>query len=218
MISTTFLRSRLAALLLLLPGAAAPALAIASPEDEARATVQATIDEVLPVLRNQQLSRDDKVAQLTEIAERRFDLKLMTGLILGRTRRQLSPPQQDEFLAEFKRHLTVTYADSMQRVRDERVEITGSRVEPNGDVTVKSRIVGGAANGVRLDYRLRSSSSTWRVIDVFIEDLSVAQNFRSQVQEIVSSSGPDRLIATLRAKNDKAEAERRAAPASAPAP
>jgi phospholipid transport system substrate-binding protein len=188
----------------LLLAAAAPAAA--DPQQEARAAVQATIDEVLPVLRDAQLSQDDKVARLTEIAERRFDLKLMTALILGRTRRQLTPQQQDEFFEEFKRHLTVTYSDSLQRVRDERVELTGSRVEPGGDVTVRSRIVGGSADGVRLDYRLRGSDGSWRIIDVFIEDISVAQNFRSQVQEIVATSGPEQLITTLRRKNDRAEA------------
>ena len=59
------------------------------------------------------------------------------------------------------------------------------------------------AGGVTVDYRLRAKSGPWRVIDVFIEGVSVVQNFRSQVQEIVANKGADQLISILREKNDK---------------
>ena len=57
-------------------------------------------------------------------------------------------------------------------------------------------------------YRLRSKTSPWRVIDIFIEGVSVVQNFRTQVQEIVSTKGADQLISILREKNDQKAATR----------
>ena len=207
MISTTSTMSRAAlvgALAMLLWGGASDS-ARAS-ESEARAAIEQTLDEVLPVIHDAALTRDEKVERLTEIADRRFDLKRMTALILGRNRRKLTPDQRNEFLEEFKRHLTVTYADSLDRVSNERVELTGSRAETNGDVTVRSMIVGGNADGVKLDYRLRSKDGPWRVIDISVEGVSVAQNFRSQVQEIISAHGADRLIEILRDKNNEGTA------------
>jgi phospholipid transport system substrate-binding protein len=195
----TFPSSALALSLLL--GAAAPARA--GVEDEARSAVEETSREVLTLLADKSLAKDDRIAQLTAIAERRFDLVLMSGLILGRNRSKLTPPQRDEFLAEFKRHLTVTYGDSLEKYSNEQVEVLQTRPEPNGDVTVKTKIVGGNAHGIAVDYRMRAKGGPWRVIDVFIEGVSVVQNFRSQVQEIVSSEGADRLISILREKNDR---------------
>jgi phospholipid transport system substrate-binding protein len=203
MISTSWKRtiwSSALALGLLAPGTVRPDAA-----PEARAVVEQTSAEVLAVLADKGISNGQRIAKLTEIAEQRFDLKLMSGLILGRARRKLSPQQQDEFLQEFKRHLIVTYGDSLERYSNEKVEILHTRKEGNGDATVKTQIVGGNADGVLVDYRLRSKSGPWRVIDVIIENVSVVQNFRTQVQEIVTSHGPDQLISILREKNDRRE-------------
>jgi phospholipid transport system substrate-binding protein len=202
MISTswtkTFWSSALALLLLLAPGAAR-----AGAQEDARLVVEQTSSEVLTLLGDKGLSKSQRIEKLTAIAEERFDLVLMSGLILGRNRSKLTPAQRDEFLKEFKRHLTVTYGDSLEKYSEEKVEVTQTRAEANGDVTVKTRIVGGKADGIAVDYRLRAKSGPWRVIDVFIEGVSVIQNFRSQVQEIVSTKGADRLISILREKNDR---------------
>jgi phospholipid transport system substrate-binding protein len=183
---------------------ASPASAPASPADEARAVVEQTSAEVLALLSDKSLQNSQRIEKLTEIAERRFDLKLMSGLILGRNRNKLSPEQQDQCLTEFRRHLTVTYGDSLEKYSNEKLQILEARPEKNGDVTVKSRIVGGrAGDGINVDYRMRAKSGPWRAIDIFIEGVSVVQNFRTQVQEIVTSKGADQLISILREKNDQ---------------
>jgi len=186
----------------------APLPGLAGPQEDARAAVEQTSHEVLQLLGDKSLESGVRIDRLTEIAERRFDLKLMSGLILGRNRKKLSEAQRDEFLEEFKRHLTVTYGDSLEKYSDEQVEVLQTRPEANGDVTVKTHIVGGNANGIAVDYRMRAKDGPWRVIDVFIEGVSVVQNFRSQVQEIVSNEGPERLITILREKNDQKAATR----------
>lgn len=183
----------------------AATLAPADAQQAARAVIEQTSAEVLAVLREKGLSNGQRIEQLTAIAEQRFDLDMMSALILGRTRRKLTPEQQEQFLHEWKRHLVVTYGDSLEKYSNETVEILQTRAERNGDVTVKTQIVGGNANGVLVDYRLRSRSGPWRVIDVILENVSVVQNFRTQVQEIVTNRGADQLITILREKNDREE-------------
>jgi phospholipid transport system substrate-binding protein len=184
---------------------ASPALAPAGAQEEARTVIEQTSAEVLAALRDKNLANGKRIEKLTAIAEQRFDLKLMSGLILGRNRSKLSPAQQDEFLKEFKRHLTVTYGDSLEKYSNEQVEVLETRAEKNGDVTVRTRIVGGrAGDGISVDYRLRATPpGPMRVIDIFIEGVSVVLNFRNQVQEIVSTKGVDQLISILRDKNDQ---------------
>jgi phospholipid transport system substrate-binding protein len=89
--------------------------------------------------------------------------------------------------------------------------VLSARDEKNRQATVKTQIVGGAAgSGIEIDYRLRESDGAWRVIDVIIERVSLIQNFKSQVQDIISAKGIESLIEILRAKNAKE--------AAAPAP
>jgi phospholipid transport system substrate-binding protein len=186
-----------------------PAAAPGQPQvQQARAVVSETIDKVVAVLNDKTLPLEQKRQQIEEISYSRFDFDRMARLVLARNAQKLSPEQQQEFVAEFKRHLSTTYGRRLSEYSDERIEIGDARPETNGDVTVKSRVVGGAAgDGVAIDYRLKERDANWLVIDVIIEGVSLIHNFRSQVAEIVSSSGAESLIAKLREKNDRVEAE-----------
>ncbi len=170
----------------------------------ARMTLSATVDEVFEVLREKSTDTDARIAELQEITDRRFNFSFMTKMVLGRNRKKLSEEQQLEFGQEFKRHLTVTYRRHIEGIADEKVEIGASRLERNGDVTVKTKIVGGSVDSILVDYRLREKDGTWAIIDIIIEGVSLVQNFRTQVQEIVSAEGPERLIVVLREKNNDA--------------
>ncbi len=121
--------------------------------------------------------------------------------MLARNWRKLSPEQREAFVAEFKRHLSLTYGRSLRDYRDQKVEIGEAREERNGDVTVRTEIIGASAQPVQVAYRLRERDDRWFVIDVVIEGVSLIQNFRTQTQEIISRDGADHLIEVLREKN-----------------
>ena len=187
---------------------AAPRAAAAMPEGDGTATAAAkaglslAIDEVLLVLRNSNSDTNGKLDRLQEITDRRFNFPRMSKLVLGRNRRKLSDEQQVEFEREFRRHLTVTYGQRIESFAGEEIEIGAARLERNGEVTVKTKLVGGSADGILIDYRLREREGSWQIIDVIIEGVSLVQNFRAQIQEIVSSKGADQLIVVLREKNN----------------
>lgn len=125
--------------------------------------------------------------------------------MLARNWPKLSKQKQDEFVVEFKRHLSATYWKTLEDYRNEKVLVEGNRAEKNGDVTVRSTIKSERSEPIRIDYRLRNQAGAWKVIDVIIENVSLVQNFRSQTQEIISSSGVDGLIEALRKKNVERE-------------
>ncbi len=193
---------------LALPAAAAPA----SEADQAaaRAAVDATVADVLAVLRTEGLSRDDRIDRIESIAYERFDFQTISKLVLARNWRKMSPAQREAFEQEFKRHLSVTYGKNLDRYDDQDVEVTSARGESNGDVTVRSRIMG-EGDPIEVDYRLRDRNGGWYVIDVIIEGVSLLSNFRSQTQEVISQEGADALIRKLREKNEEREAETAAA-------
>jgi phospholipid transport system substrate-binding protein len=174
---------------------------------EARAVVRETLDEVLEVLKDSSLSLEQKREKTEEIAYARFDFDTITRLVLARNWKRLSQEQRSDFVVEFRRHLSLTYGETLQRYEDEKIAIDSSRFQRNGDVTVRTHIVGASADPVLVDYRLRKKEASWSVIDVIVEDVSQMLNFRTQTQEIISEIGPDGLIERLRQKNAERESQ-----------
>jgi len=175
----------------------APAQATAQ---EARAFVQETADEVLVVLKNQDLSSEQKVRRIEDIAYARFDFDTMARLVLARNWSKLSPEQQKEFAQEFRRHLSVTYGKNIENYRNETITITADREEARGDWTVKTAIER-SGDDILVDYRLRKGDGQWKIIDVTIERVSLVANFRSQLQDVVANKGADEMLRILREKN-----------------
>ena len=201
--STTIRRSSSAIVALLCLSFAAQVARADASTDAAKASLQVTVDQVLAVLNDKSLDQPARLKKLEQVALDRFDFPRMTLLVLGKNRGQLSPEQLREFQEEFKTHLSLTYGKQIERyTSNEKIQIGEARAESNKDVTVRSTIVGGAAgDGLRIDYRLRDDAGDWKIIDVVPEGVSLVQNFRSQVQEIVTQKGVGQLIQTLRDKN-----------------
>ncbi len=167
----------------------------------ARAVVSETVDEVLAVLRDKSAPSADRIRSIEEIVYGRFDLQVMSRLVLARNWKRFSAQQQVEYVDEFKRYLTNSYGNRIERYDQQKVEIVGAREEPRGDVVVQTKIIGGEFEGALVDYRLRNQSGDWRVIDVVIEGISMVSNYRDQFKSLVSSGGPELLIEKLREKN-----------------
>lgn len=171
-----------------------------------REVVESTASAVLRVLRNDDLSTEEKRHRIEEIVYDSVDFDTLSKLVLARNWRRLSTQQRDEFEREFKKHLSATYGKNIDDYRNEEVAIVGEREEKRGDRTVQTKVVGAAGSEeFFINYRLRQKDGRWRIIDVVIEGVSLVANFRSQFQSILSSGGPDRLIELLREKNIKGE-------------
>jgi phospholipid transport system substrate-binding protein len=184
----------------LLAGAAA-----AAPVDDARAVMQKTVDDVLAVLGNDALSLQAKKDEIQTIAYERFDFVTMSKLVLKRDWKRFDAGQREEFVAEFKEHLSARYGENLGRYENESVEVTKSQSETNGDVTIETVIRGGRYDGTPVNYRLRNASA-WQVIDVVIENVSLVSSFRKQFADVLERSGPEGVLNRLKKRN----AERKA--------
>jgi phospholipid transport system substrate-binding protein len=167
----------------------------------ARAVIAETVEEVLAVLGDKSVPTQDRIRLIEEIVYGRFDLEVMSRLVLARNWKRFSKEQKAEYVEEFKRYLTNSYGNRIERYDQQTVEILGEREEPRGDVVVKTKVVGGEFEGALVDYRLRNKTGDWRVIDVVIEGISMVSNYRDQFKSIVSSGGPELLLEKLRTKN-----------------
>jgi phospholipid transport system substrate-binding protein len=177
------------------------ALAVTESEASARAVVEQTVDEVLAILSNDSVPTSERLRSIEEVVYGRFDLQVMSRMVLARNWKTFSKEQQTEYVAEFKKYLSNNYGSRIERYDQQKVDYLGARDEPRGDVVVRTKIIGGEFEGSQVDYRLRKQSEKWLVIDVVIEGISMVSNFRDQFKQVVSDGGPELLLRKLREKN-----------------
>lgn len=179
-----------------------PALATQNADPAAaKVVVRQTVDQVLNVLARKDLSIEERRSLIENIAFERFDFPIMARLVLKRSWLRFSKEQRKEFVKEFREYLATSYGNRIERYHQEKVDVTGDRLEPRGDVTVMTKIKGGPADGIEIDYRMRDRHGTWKVIDVVIEGVSLVQNFHSQFSDILSKGGPEELLRRLKEQN-----------------
>jgi len=173
--------------------------------DAPTTVVQQTVDAVIAVLAEKNLSVEQRRHKVEDIVYAHFDFETLSRLVLARNWKDLNPDQQKAFVEEFKRHLSVTYGKNVENYNNEKAVVIGDRGESRDDWTVKTKVIRPNADAILMDYRLRKEGDDWRVIDVTIEGVSLVANFRSQFQEIISRDGVAKLIDLLREKNAKGE-------------
>lgn len=185
----------------LVVGGARPVPAAEGPS----AVVEQTTSGVIAILTDAKLSTDEKRKRVEDVVLASVDFETLSKLVIARNWSKFTEAQRAEFMTLFKNHLSMTYGRNVDTYKNEKVTITGSREESGGDTTVKTKIVRGGPGDILVDYRMRQTAGTWKIIDVIIEGVSLVSNFRSQFQDVVSSGGPERLLSLLRDKNAKGE-------------
>lgn len=173
--------------------------------DGPTAVVEQTTSGVIAILTNQSLSVEEKRKRVEDVVLASVDFETLSKLVIARNWSKFNEAQRAEFMTLFKNHLSMTYGRNVETYKNEKVTITGSREESGGDTTVKTKIVRGGPGDILVDYRMRQTAGTWKIIDVIIEGVSLVSNFRSQFQDVIAGGGPERLLSLLRDKNAKGE-------------
>lgn len=203
--STTMGRSRVCLAmvgLLALLGATQVGAEEAVERSGAREAMEDTVAKVLVVLKNEDLTIDEKRLGIETIAYSRFDFYTVSRLVLAKNWKRFTPEEQKEFESEFKIFLATEYGRRLDDYENQGVEVKGEKPEARGDVTVLTRIVGGEFDDAAVNYRMRKKAGEWYIIDVVIEGISLVSNWRDQFRAVLrDKEGPQKLLAQLREKN-----------------
>jgi phospholipid transport system substrate-binding protein len=175
--------------------------------------VERTTSRVIAILADQGTSVDEKRHRVQDVVYQSVDFETLSKLVLARNWSRFTEPQRAEFMTQFKEHLSMTYGRNVENYKNEKVTITGSREETQGDWTVKTKILRGGPGDILVDYRLRQRDG-WHIIDVIIEGVSLVSNFRSRFQDVVASNGQEVDRAAARRTGRTAEERLSLAPSA----
>jgi phospholipid transport system substrate-binding protein len=170
--------------------------------------MKATIDEVLRIVRENELKQPNRAEErrqmLERVVEARFDYQEMSKRALGAPWNTLSDQQKQEFVGLFRTLLTNSYADKIETYSGEGVQYLNERTEKEY-AEVRTKVLSGKTE-IPLDYRLLNKANDWRVYDVTVDGISLVNNYRSQFTKIIKSSSYADLVEQLRKKSEKLKA------------
>lgn len=167
------------------------------------AAVQANVNKVLEVLRDQVLkaegAKEAKKAKLRAIYSGMFDKNELSRRTLARHWNDLNAAQRQEFVQLFEQVLEKAYIDKILAYTDEKIAFDRETILSANHVEIQTRVIT-SSKEVPINYRVIESGGAWKVYDVIVENVSLVQNYRTQFNEILAKQTPDQLLEILRKK------------------
>jgi phospholipid transport system substrate-binding protein len=130
----------------------------------------------------------------------------MTSSAVGRFWRQATPEQQQKLQSEFKTLLVRTYAGALTQVKDQTIGLKPLRAQPTDTEVVVRTEIRGKGDPIQLDYRLEKAGAEWKIYDVNVLGIWLADQYRNSFAQEIGANGIDGLIKSLADKNAKASA------------
>ena len=165
--------------------------------------VKQSVDAVLEVLKNKDLSKPEKKeqrrAKLRAIISERFDFEEMAKRSLAQHWKKRTPEEQKEFVALFTDLIENTYLKKIERYHNEKIVYRDEKTDADY-ATLKSSILTAQETEIPLEYRLLKKGGKWMAYDVMVEGVSLVNNYRNQFNDIIRTSSYDELVKRMKNK------------------
>jgi phospholipid transport system substrate-binding protein len=192
---------RLPLLLALIAMAAAPLMA-AKPAraatDPAAAQIETFDNALIDVMKNgASLGVKGRYRKLAPTIAHTFNLPAMTQFAVGPAWSTFTPAQQSALIDAFSRLSIANYAHNFSSYGGEHFEIDPNVQTRGPDKIVQTHLIRVHDTPVALNYRMRQSGGTWKVIDIYYGAISQLTTRRSDFAGPVASGGAQGLITHL---------------------
>ena len=175
-----------------------------NPLDLVRKTTEQVLDRIAQQ-RGELNANPGRVYELVnELVLPRFDFEYMSQLVLGKYWARASVEQRSQFVIAFRELLVRTYATTLLNYADQTIEFLPLRVVDGAtDVTVSTRVVGGGAPPIPIDYSLALKNGEWRVYDVVIDNISLVSQYRRSYAMHIKRYQMEGLIEQMNKLNER---------------
>lgn len=161
--------------------------------------------EVIDIVKGDKAIQSGDVARIIALVDTKViphvNFALMTSRAVGRSWKDATPEQQKRLQEEFKILLVRSYAGALTQVKDQTVQLKPMRGNPGDAEVVVRTEVKGKGEPVQLDYRLQKSGDSWKIYDINVLGVWLADQFRARFAQEINTGGIDGLIAWLVERN-----------------
>jgi phospholipid transport system substrate-binding protein len=178
------------------PGWGSLVPAAAAQESGAADFVRALGDNVIQVLKKEPY--EGRKQKLHDIFTNAFDVNTMAKFAAGTYWRRADPGQQQEYLKLFGDYVATLYANKFGDYAGQEFKVTGQRASGDNDVAVESTIVQTNKPPVKVDFRVRKAAAGFKIVDVYVEGISLLITKRDEFTTVLAREGMGGLLTRLR--------------------
>ena len=176
----------------------------AASDDAAVVFVQGVGDEVMAILGDKANSTlAEREVAFRDLMGRGFDIPTVTRFVLGKHWKTATDGQRAEFTAIFLDFLARVYASRFDSYSygGEVFTVQSTIADESGDTIVRARVARpSGADPVELDFRVRPKDGSHRVVDLYVEGISMLLTHRAEFASVINRKGFDGLLNDIRAR------------------
>ena len=178
-----------------------PASAGAGELDGPAATVENFHNKLLSVMqRADELGYRGRYEELEPYVNAGFDIPLITNVVLGRYRDQLSEAQRTDFNDLFSRSSTATYASRFDGYDGEEFLELSREPLKRGRVLIRTELRRPDGDPVSLDYLLHEKQGKWYIISVSADGVNDLSLKRAEYAAVIKEKGFNGLVKEILSK------------------
>lgn len=182
--------------------------------EEPMEAIKTPVEKVVEVLTDPQYENgerlEDQRRKIWEITQTVFDFELIAKRAAGRYH------WQNSFTSEQRREFTDLFAEFLANVylsrisanyADIEVEFVEQQIDDSGKRAQVKTIVTRENTPTPVEYSMWRRQNGWKVYDVFVENVSMVQNYQTQFRSLLDKESGAQLIERIR---DKIEEQKKA--------
>ncbi|MFV0563821.1 MlaC/ttg2D family ABC transporter substrate-binding protein [Malaciobacter mytili] len=171
-------------------------------KEDIKENMSKNIYNVLEILKNKSLSKEQKGKEIIKIMDTSFDYQIMSMLALGSNWKSISNEQKSNFSKAFEIRLKDSYIDKLELYTNQKMQINELE-EIKNRLVLKTLLVGEKEN-FPIDYKFykNNKNNQWFIYDVNILGVSIIQTYRTQFEQYLKDKSIESLIEYLKTKNE----------------
>jgi phospholipid transport system substrate-binding protein len=146
---------------------------------------------------------------LAPVIQQTFDLDAILTSSVGPPWSTLPPEQQAALKGAFQRYTISNYVYNFDSFSGQRFEVQPGATAMGAEQLVRTRIVPASGEAHNLDYVMRQTGGTWKVVDVLADSsISRVAVQRSEMRAVLAKGGGPALLGRLQTKTAELSAGR----------
>lgn len=174
-----------------LAGDATPAVTIAqarAPLPEAGTFISGLASEAIAGMADKSLTLEDRTQRFRKLLTTDFDVPEIARFVLGRYWRVATPDERAAYTKVFEDYIVNIYAARFQEYNGEQLKVN-SAVHDDDGALVSSSIVRPSGPPVKVDWKLKTAASSFKIVDVVVEGVSMSVTQRDDFAAAIQAHG-----------------------------
>lgn len=165
---------------------------------QAESFIKKITQQGIEELINSDVSAAEKQQRFTKLFNEDLDLDFIGKFVLGRYWRTATPQQREEFISVYRKLNIQTWSERFNEFKGKHFEFTGTENSKSADqIFVNTQVPMQEGAPASVKWRVKDTNGRMKVVDIIIENVSLAQTARSEYTSYIQKS-PDGVAGLIK--------------------